>query len=112
MSEVVGKNLWRQCIDERRSLRVLRHKAPEVIEPLAFVRGRTSTFAHCRVLLKGGVVSFRNFGLAHQFKHVEVLALDSRSAHPWEWGVGSSPAPGFTVLYTGVNDPPISGTPE
>ena len=61
---------------------------------------------------KGDGFTFRNFGLRCQFKQVDVLEPGSRSSHPWDWKVGSSPAPGVTVLYTGVNDPPVSGTSE
>jgi|APSaa5957512576_1039674.scaffolds.fasta_scaffold210248_2 hypothetical protein len=111
MGETVDEHLWRECIDGRRSIRVLRYEEPEIIEPLALVRGKTSVFVHCR-LIKGDGFTFRNFGLRCQFKQVDVLEPGSRSSHPWDWKVGSSPAPGVTVLYTGVNDPPVSGTSE
>lgn len=95
----VDELLWRQWITERRALRVLRYKVSEVIEPLALVRGSSSVFAHCRLLLGGGGITFRNFGLDYTFKTVDVGPPDSRSPHPWVWGVGSTPAPGITVLY-------------
>lgn len=101
--------LWRLCIKERRALRVLRHKTPEVIEPLALVKGKSSVFAHCRVPLGADEFTFRNFVLDYTFIDVEVFPPNSRSSHPWEWEVGSHPSPGFTVLYRG--DKPVS-TPQ
>lgn len=95
----MGEGHWRQWITERRALRVLRYKTPEIIEPLALVRGKSSVFAHCRVLLGDGGITFRNFVLEYTFKAVDVGPPDSRSSHPWVWGVGSTPTPGITVLY-------------
>ena len=106
MSTHVDEPLWRQWIKERRALRVLRYKTPEVIEPLALVKGKSSVFAHCRVLLGKDDFTFRNFVLDYTFSEVEVFPPDSRSPHPWEWAVGSHPSPGFTVLYRGDN--PVS----
>lgn len=110
MAVHVSEPLWRQWITERRALRVIRYKNTEVIEPLALVKGKTSVFAHCRVILPKDGFTFRNFVLDYTFKQMEVLPPDTRSNHPWEWGVGSHPAPGFTVLYRGgqpLSDPPV-----
>ena len=105
MTVHVGEPHWRQWIADRRALRVVRHKDLEVIEPLALVKGKTSVFAHCRVILPNGGFTFRNFVLDYTFKQVDVLPPDTRSSHPWEWAVGSHPSPGFTVLYRGGSSP-------